>query len=112
MREASGRVTDDRAVVSFLYELMRGYLQVADAETITRSVEGEKGQTILFSNGWLAQYAQDIANRIGCSPNTDKDAVIRGTVEVLNAVLDPNNGVTADDDMLDRLTDARDDLVK
>ena len=64
LRERSGAVTDDRALVSFLYELMRDHVTPGDVESLVRTVESEDGPECLFSNGWLAQYAKDLADRL------------------------------------------------
>jgi hypothetical protein len=62
MRERSGRVQINSKLVSFLYELMRDHLPAATVEELIRASEDESN--VVYTNGWLAQYAQDLANRL------------------------------------------------
>ncbi len=62
LRERSGYVSFDSKLTSFLYELMRDYLPAGTIEEIIRSSESN-GKTI-YSNGWLAKYADDLAKRL------------------------------------------------
>ena len=65
MRERSGRETSKDPLVDFLYHLMRDHLPVGTVEGIVSTeVEAYKGQTSVYTNGWLAQYAKDIADRL------------------------------------------------
>lgn len=61
MRNASGAIDDARPLVSFLYLLLRDHLHLGDVEEIVDRATKGAG---MFTNGWLAQYAQDIANRL------------------------------------------------
>jgi hypothetical protein len=71
LRERSGKVGYDSKLVSFLYQLMRDHVPPGVIEEVAnQSVESE----VEYSNGWLAQYANDIANKLssgqsssGCS---------------------------------------------
>jgi len=70
MRKASGRIDDSRLIVAFLYTLMRDLvppgriehmmLEVSNAHDYDKS-EFTKNE---YTNGWLAQYAQDVAQRL------------------------------------------------
>lgn len=62
LRERSGTVRINSRLVSFLYELMRDYLTPGKIEEIIRS--SEKDPDVLYTNGWLARYAEDLANRL------------------------------------------------
>lgn len=71
LRAASGRVNDNRAVVSFLYELMRDELPVGKVhELMTRNESVSGTNTAQFTNGGLASYAQWIADRLGVKDPT------------------------------------------
>jgi hypothetical protein len=59
MRDRSGSVASEDPLVSFLYVLMR---DVAPPGVIEELV-GSRELTI-FTNGWLANYAKDIAERL------------------------------------------------
>lgn len=64
MRERSGSVTDDRPLVSFLYELMRDRMTPGQVEELVQSVESEGRKECLFTNGRLAAYSKDLADRL------------------------------------------------
>jgi hypothetical protein len=61
LRERSGQVRSDDPLVSFLYQLMRDHLASGVVEGLMGDAEK---QPILFTNGWLANYAKDIAERL------------------------------------------------
>lgn len=70
IREATGSVHDDRALVSFLYELLRDYLPASDVEIIVERVEAERNKLpVKFTNGFLAKYAQFLSYRLGVRGN-------------------------------------------
>ena len=58
----SGDVTSDDPLVSFLYVLMRDYLPVGIAERLVEMHSYE--ETTSFTNGYLANYAKDLATRL------------------------------------------------
>jgi hypothetical protein len=62
MRKRSGNVMDGRALVRFLYLLLRDRVQPAELENLLLKIEYT--EDTIFSNGWLAAYAQDIADRL------------------------------------------------
>jgi len=62
LRERSGHIVSDDKLVSFLYILLRDHLPSADVEEIVR--EHTSNNEMLFTNGWLAEYAKDIAGRL------------------------------------------------
>ncbi len=62
MRERSGFVTIDCKLTSFLYTLIRDYVQPGDIENIMLNHISD--EPTLYTNGWLAKYAEDIANRL------------------------------------------------
>lgn len=49
-------------LVAFLYELMRDHLPAGDVEALVRA--SPPGQSFTFTNGWLAAYAVDLAERL------------------------------------------------
>ena len=61
--KASGKVTSDDNLVSFLYELMRDHLPSGVVEGIAQRVLEEEDDRN-FCNGWLAKHAIDIAERL------------------------------------------------
>lgn len=67
IREASGSVdsTEDHRLVSFLYELMRDHLPPGIVEGIMMNVmASEPDEVVHFTNGWLAEYAAHMAERL------------------------------------------------
>ena len=65
-RKRTGNVDDDRPLVGFLYELMRDHLPVGVVERIARN--SAYTGTTSFTNGHLARYAQDLAERLTTPP--------------------------------------------
>lgn len=68
LRFRSGEVEDDRPLVRFLYLLMRNNLTCGDVEELMvqmgRVMPGNGTDVTVFTNGWLASYAQDVADRL------------------------------------------------
>jgi hypothetical protein len=65
LRTCSGSVEDTRPLVCFLYLLCRDHLNVGDVETLMLEVsELKPGEVVKYTNGFLAKYAQDAANRL------------------------------------------------
>lgn len=62
LAERSGRVKLNGRLITFLYELMRDHLPAGKVEEIVRASEDESEVT--YTNGWLAQYAEDLAKRL------------------------------------------------
>ena len=72
MKVRSGNVHDPRPVVAFLYYLARDGMPVGDIEGILirlRELERDFGE-YGFTNGWLARWAQDAAERLRVAPGT------------------------------------------
>lgn len=62
MRDRSGRVDDDRPLVAFLYQIGRD-LGTGAVEPMLDKVDLTTGP-FMFTNGWLARWAQDTADRL------------------------------------------------
>lgn len=60
LRERSGKVNSDSPLVSFLYELMRDHVTPGVVEGLVTGI----AQPCQFCNGYLASYAQDVADRL------------------------------------------------
>lgn len=65
LRTASGTVTSSNPMVCFLYLLARDLAPLGEIEELLGDVEiaGMQG-SCQFTNGWLAQWAQDAAYRL------------------------------------------------
>lgn len=64
MRRASGRVNDSRPIVALLYDLARDMVPLGTLEVyIDKNSQSQDGP-FMFTNGWLAQWAKDAADRI------------------------------------------------
>lgn len=74
MRERSGSVTLDCKLTSFLYTLMRDYVHPGDLENIM--LHHISDEPSVYTNGWLAKYAEDIANRLKTKAVDSKFRVI------------------------------------
>lgn len=64
LRRASGKVSYKDPLTSFLYVLMRDELPVGKVEILVREIESEKGMKAVYTNGWLAKYAHNLANKL------------------------------------------------
>jgi len=62
LRERSGSVDSNSRLVDFLYILMRDHLPAGVVEGLVLDSRG--GSTSAYTNGWLALYAQDCADRL------------------------------------------------
>lgn len=62
VRKRSGEVSTNLRLVSFLYELMRDHLPPGTVETVAMN---SQAVPINLTNGWLANYAKDVAKRLG-----------------------------------------------
>ena len=63
MREMSGNVKASSRLVSFLYLLLRDEVTAGTVERIVDGVEASEGESY-YTNGWLAQYAKCLADRL------------------------------------------------
>jgi hypothetical protein len=61
LRERSGNIKINSRLTSFLYQLMRDHLPAGIVEKLAQeSTEPD----VLYTNGWLANYADDVAKRL------------------------------------------------
>jgi hypothetical protein len=65
LRARSGCVNVHSRLVSFLYELMRDEVTPGRVEELVRNSSDPDG---IYTNGFLANYAIDIARRLGDDP--------------------------------------------
>jgi len=63
MRKASGEIKDTSKLVCFIYLLGRDYLSLGKIEEIMENMRDD-GIEHRFTNGWLAQYSQNVAERL------------------------------------------------
>lgn len=61
LREKSGKVISKDPLVSFLYELMRDHLPAGTVETLINGTLWPGSEEVLFTNGFLARYAENLA---------------------------------------------------
>lgn len=61
LRTRSGNVTYNSKLVSFLYSLLRDHLPAGEVEEIVQASQVEE---VAYTNGYLAQYAKDLAERL------------------------------------------------
>lgn len=62
LRERSENVKINDKLTSFLYQLMRDYVPAGVVEEMV--MQSEDNVETLYTNGWLARYAEDLANRL------------------------------------------------
>jgi len=72
LRKESGQIKIKSKLVSFLYQLMRDELVTGAVESLVQDCEivDEDGNPpfVLYTNGWLADYAENLAIRLGDDP--------------------------------------------
>jgi hypothetical protein len=78
MRAASGRVNDRRPLVTLLYllgrdELPLGRLEELIDEALEHGDDGDVGE-VMFSNGWLAEWARFTSDRLGVLEYVEENA--------------------------------------
>lgn len=62
LRTRSGEVTSEDPLVTFLYILMRDHLPAGVVEEIVE--RHTYHEDMKYTNGWLAEYAKDLAARL------------------------------------------------
>jgi hypothetical protein len=62
LRKRSGEISSADPLVGFLYDLIRGHLPAGVVEKLV--MDNTTGEEMLFTNGWLANYAKDLAERL------------------------------------------------
>lgn len=74
MRERSGHVTTQDPLVAFLYLLARNGLPIGTVEDLMGQVEeAQTHDGAVFTNGWLATWAQDAAARLRVAPTLEPE---------------------------------------
>ena len=64
MREASGVVTNESPLATFLYLLARDCLAVGQIERLLDQTLSIQRRERVYNNGWLAQWAEDAEARL------------------------------------------------
>lgn len=85
MRNRSGNVNATSRLTSFLYDLMRDHLTPGVVEELVRDAVDPE---VSYTNGWLAQYAFDLAKRLGDNvgePNSVRKDVIKTLIMAVQA---------------------------
>jgi hypothetical protein len=70
MRDKSGSVNSASRLTAFLYLLMRDHLPVGKVEEIVMGAESCE-MPCVYTNGWLASYAQFLNERLKDDPILD-----------------------------------------
>lgn len=79
IRERSGSINIKSKLVGFLYDIMRDHIPPGVIEEILLQTDKfDNDENFEYSNGWLAQYAQDVAERLIESKN---EAIPKSTKE-------------------------------
>jgi len=81
LREASGNVAFNDALTGFLYELMRDHMPAGKVEEMVH--RAAHNPDALFTNGWLAQYANNLAEEL-------RNAQVKQLAEALENALASN----------------------
>jgi len=84
LRKITGEVVYTDALTSFLYELIRDHMPAGDVEKLVLGAVNEAEER-LFSNGWLAQYAHNLAEQLtNDKMNRLQDAITKAFGEVVD----------------------------
>jgi hypothetical protein len=78
MREESGTVKTDDKLVMFLYLLARDWVPTG---TIDEIVDYKVPASGTFTNGWLAQWAQDVVKRLHGEPFKGESSARRDALD-------------------------------
>lgn len=70
LRSESGSVDINSKLVSFLYELMRDHLPTGKVEEIVRR---SQDNDVEYTNGWLANYAFNVATRLTADSDGEEE---------------------------------------
>lgn len=63
MRKRSGKFDSTDKLTAFFYILMRDHMTPGVVEKIIRDHKILKEDTSQYTNGWLAEYAEDLSQR-------------------------------------------------
>lgn len=95
LRVESGNIKYSDPLTSFIYELLRDHLTCATVEVIISHIIAESGKEIAFTNGWLAQYAHNLADLIinadKVKKEFDADSVWKEFGEQSSGIVDNTN---------------------
>lgn len=64
MRTLSGSVASEDKLVLLMYILLRDHFPSGKLEKIVDGIENSEAKVFSFTNGWMAQYAINLSNRI------------------------------------------------
>lgn len=71
LRTRSGEITSSDPLVCFLYLLMRGHVAAGVVEEL--AIESSAVKEVVYTNGFLATYAKDVAARLREIPTSHVD---------------------------------------
>ena len=82
LREASGHICYKDPMVDFFYLLMRDELPAATVERLVRESINPKGKEIsVFTNGWLAQYANNLVELLRNAQTNKMEALLNSDMD-------------------------------
>lgn len=64
MHLRSGAIHNADPLVGLLYDLLRDHIQPGDLEKLVRNACTHADKIMVYSNGWLVRYAEDIVERL------------------------------------------------
>jgi hypothetical protein len=76
LRLRSGAIVDRDPLVGLFYDLLKMHLLPADVEQLVRDACEKPEQEIIYSNGWLAKYAQDLVARLDAARRASAKAAL------------------------------------
>lgn len=73
--------THKKNLVAFFYELMRDHLPVGKVEQLVQNCEMGPDKAVVFTNGALARYAQELVKRLTAVEGKVEDGNDTGPAE-------------------------------
>lgn len=64
MREKSGNISSDSKLVEFIYILARDHLTTGQIDMLIDDHVSDRFEKTYYTNGWLAEWAKDVAKRL------------------------------------------------
>lgn len=82
LRERSGAVQGTCKLEMLLYVLMRDHLPAGKLELIVQETHNPQNKIVTYSNGWLALYAKDLADRLKDNPQSVEESEVPSETQV------------------------------
>lgn len=95
LRDRSESVDRSGPLTAFFYDLLRDHLPAATVETLVREAAAHAEQRVQYTNGYLAEYANELSDRLRSADIAAFEAQALRAYGVFNRAChkDPGTGV-------------------